>query len=527
MSTAAPGRDGTAETDLARRADDLDRILRPLTGTGMYRNNAFRVTGVPTTASPTVIRRRRAELTLSERLGVPYQATGDLPPDPAPDVDAVKMAFETLRDPVARLIHEMLWLWQTDAEHDAAVRAHCAVLEEYSPTDHSAEDFENDPRAQRWADALRRWSGVLDAERTWERARERVGEIDDPRLTTGVVRRLRERLPRHLIDVSVALAVEVVESVGPAAADWHLRLLDESPLDDDLIDAALRGATRPLEARIAAACATAEHAAAADGEDSAAAGWTLVERATPALAVTAALLGDDDPVSEAASDQVARTLNRCATTHLRSTSDTAAALALLTRAGEMARLATTIELVGSNRDVVAAESVTGSVADLITLGRVNSAADRLRAWRRRTADPAVRRQLDAVLAEPRAIVAPPPRGGLFEGFWFIGFSFVMGSRALAADGTFVTTHYAAPCFVPIPMASYLRDETYYYGKVPLTVRARIWRLVVLLGLVTLLVRPYEGATELRNFLVVLALAGLLWAWRAYRLHRFATEQVGR
>lgn len=527
MSTAAPGRDGVAETDLARRADELDRILRPLTGTGMYRNNAFRVTGVPTTASPTVIRRRRAESELSERLGVPSQATGDLPPDPPPDVDAVKAAFETLRDPVARLVHELLWLWQTDAEHDAAVRAHCAVLEGYSPIDHSAVDFESDPEAQRWAEALRRWSDVLDSEQTWERARERVREIDDPRLTTGVVRRLRERLPRHLIDVSVALAVEVIESVGPDAADWHLRLLDESPLDDELIDAALRDATRPLEARIAAACATAEHAATADAEDSAAAGRALVERVTPALAVTAALLGDDDPVSEVAYDQVARTLNLCATTHLRATSDAAAALALLSRAGEMARLATTIELVGSNRDVVAAESVTGSVADLIARGRVNSAADRLRAWRRRTTDPAARAQLDVVLAEPRAIVSPPPRGALFEGFWLIGFSFVMGTRALAADGTFVTTHYAAPFFVPIPMASYLRDETYYYGKVPLTVRARIWRLVALLGLLTLMVRPYEGPAELRAYLVALALTGLLYAWRAYRLHRFATERVGR
>ncbi|AXB41543.1 hypothetical protein [Amycolatopsis albispora] len=504
---------------------ELDEALRRLGGTRLYRGNVFRLTGVPVTASGTVIRRRREEAVLMARLGTPVVTNGALPLVPPPEPDEVDDAFEAMRNPVLRLVHELLWLGDGTPEHDHAVRSHCAVIEGEPLTEPGRPDVDEDPLAQQWLAAAEAWARVLAGEEIWDRARRRVAEIDDPRLTTGTVRRLRERLPRHLVDVHVAFAADAAADLGQQAADRHLWVLDESSFDDDLVDAALREAARPAEDRIRAACEEADRVATTTPRAAIEAGHLLLERAERPLRTIAGLLGADDPVTTAAHDEVARAANLCAIAHSNKTGDRAPALDLLPGAAELARERTTIELIDRNLAVLDQSRVVSAVEDLCGAGKVNQAADRLRAWRRRTRDERLRAQIDEVLADP-TVLRTPPAGVPVRGSFFGWGAYLWGRRPTSQPGMYVATHYLTVFFVPlVPMAAYLRDETYIYGKVPLSPAARWWRTVGLVLLVGYLVAPYLAIDGLLVLLVLMAGIAAALGWRRYRLDRWAAAQA--
>lgn len=512
---------------LVRQRDkELDEVLRDLSGTRLYRNNVFRLTGLPPTVSATQVRRRREEAALMAQLGTLPVASGELPLTPTPGWDTVNAAFESMRNPVLRLVHELLWLWDAgeDNSHDDAVRRHCRVLEGQSLTAPGRPEMPNDPLGQQWLVAVHAWARLLSGEEIWERARQRVNEIDDPRLTTGTVRRLRDRLPRHIVDVHLALAVKAAEEFGGEAADRHLWVLDESSFDDDLIDAALRDVVRPAEDRVRAACEAADRVAETAPRDAVEAGHMLLEQTAAPLRSIAGMLGVDDPVTAAAHDEVARSANLCAVAYDNETETCGPALGLLPAARELARERTTIELIDRNMAIIGRERVVSKVADLCKAGRVNTAADRLRTWRRHTDDERLRDQIDAVLADPKVLRSPPyvPT----TGSWFGWGAYLWGRRATSEPGKYVATHCFTAFFIPVmPMAAYLRDEMYFYGKVPLSMPARWWRLVVLVLVVAVATQAFRDLKGLMVFLAIMAGISAVLGFRRYRLDKWAAAQA--
>jgi flagellar motor protein MotB len=150
-------------------------------GPGLYRDNAFRVTGLAVDATPRDIRRRSDRLRMMNRLG-----TGQddepvlLPPGEPVDAEAYEQAVQRLRDPVCRLVDELFWFWpvggtdpamdalrrgETDeaariwrdsssavAAHNLAVLTHVRALEDGGP----------------WERAFAHWRAVVDDDRvTW------------------------------------------------------------------------------------------------------------------------------------------------------------------------------------------------------------------------------------------------------------------------------------------------------------------------------------------------------------------------
>nr|WP_042187610.1 hypothetical protein [Kibdelosporangium sp. MJ126-NF4]CEL18224.1 hypothetical protein [Kibdelosporangium sp. MJ126-NF4] len=513
----------TSQSLVRPKDRELDEVLQDLTGARLYRNNVFRLTGLPVTASATQIRRRREEAALMARLGTPPATSGELPLDRKPDWDTVDAAFESMRNPVLRLVHELFWLWDAgeDDDHDYAVRRHCAVLEGPSLIEPGRPDVSDDPRAQQWLVAVEAWAKVLDGDQIWERARERAKTIDDPRLSTGTVRRLRDRLPRHLVDVHLVLAAKAAEDVDADATDRHLWVLDESSFDDDLIETAVRDAVRPAEDRVRAACEAADRVAETEPLKAIAAGHTLLEQTGTPLRTIAAMLGADDPITKASHDQVATSVNLCAVAHDNETELGSPAMSLLLRARELATETTTIELIEKNQTVISSGLVRRKVNDLVEKGKVNKAADRLRALRRHTGDEDLRERIDAALENPTSLTAPL-KGLPFRGSYFGWGAYLWGRRATPDRGKWVAIHYFTIFFFPvIPMAAYLRDETYIYGKVPLSMAARWWRLVVLvLAVVYSALMAPDGA---RN-LVLLAVVAVFLGWRRYRLNKWAASR---
>lgn len=532
---------------------ELDEVLSPLTGVGMYRNNAFRLAGLPTTASAKQIRRRHEEASLAAEMGTPVPAlAGELPPlplAPPPDAETVRSACESLRNPVLRLVHEMLWLWGEDGPHDESVRAHCALLDHEStagPGQLAAESA--DAIARDWADALKGWADVLSAEETWDHARDRVRETDDPRLTIGTMRRLRDRLPAHLVTVSVRLAVRAAEAVRSNDTSWaadavageladrYIELLDESPFDDELIDWALREAVRPAEDQLRSGCENATTVANTAPDKAIDAGHALLRQAGPQLRVITALLGSDDPVSTAVRDEVAKAVNLCAVANHRHTSDGGLAMTLLPAALDLAAEHMTVELIESNLRIIGQDRVINSVADLVAASKLDAAGDRLRAWGQRTTDPTLRDQIENVLNDPTALLRPPNGSAPSRTMVFgIGTAWV-GRRALRGDGKYIATHVFAIFFLLIPMAAYLRDSMYIYGKVPLSGAARWWRRVALIitpGLVMWIFGGFQTGLWTAAALAVLGAITLgirqrqVAAWVAARTGAEAQGRINR
>lgn len=285
-------------SDVAR---DIDRVLRPLEGHGLYRNNAFRVTGLATDVSNRQVRRHR------EETQNPYYVTplpdGDVPLPPSDDPDALRAAFEVLRDPLARLVHELFWIRPGQPSwHEHAVFAHCRALEATTLDGRVA----HDDAWGDWRAGLRLLAQAFAAEETWEWVRRRAAEIDDPRLSVAVLRALRDRVPEHVIGVSVGLAVQAA-GFGQELAEPQMKVLRGAGFEPSLVRDVARAAVEPVTTRIRSACESAWEAAPSAGLSAASA---LLDETTPALATCAAVLGDDDVVG-ACRDEVARSVNNC------------------------------------------------------------------------------------------------------------------------------------------------------------------------------------------------------------------------
>ncbi|GAA4702998.1 hypothetical protein APR04_000454 [Promicromonospora umidemergens] len=334
----------SSTADVAR---DLDRVLRPLDGHGLYRNNAFRVTGLPTAVSPRQVRRHREE---SQN---PYYVTpvpdADVPLPPSDDADALRTAFEVLRDPLARLVHELFWLRPGQAswpEH--AVFAHCRALEATALDGKVADAGTWDD----WRSGLRLLAQAFTAEETWEWVRRRAAEIDDPRLSVAVLRALRERLPEHVIGVSVGLAVRAAGATTGAQADPHLEALRRAGFDPRVVREVTRAAVEPSAGRVRAACETARSADPAVGLSTA---RDLLDGTAAALRTITTVLGADDDLTAACQDEVAHVVNNRVVGYVNEHLDgasgappTAPALALLRRARTLASARSVTELVDKN-----------------------------------------------------------------------------------------------------------------------------------------------------------------------------------
>jgi hypothetical protein len=500
-----------------REAADLevDAVLRRLPVLDVYRVNIFRITGVPTDASPAAVRRRREEAMLAARLGAPLPVEfGDLAPDPPPDAHALKDAFEAMYNPVLRLVHEMFWLWGDDGAHDRAVAAHCTALESPGAPD------------ALWREALASWATALADPGCWTHAERRAKDLDDPRVSTSTVAGLREVLPMRIVGVGAALAVAAASAGDAAGAARHLDLLRSSPFPSDLVEAALRRALRATESRLHDETETASRVGTERPEEAVAAATDLLARSRQMLGVYTALLGAGDPLTAALHDEVASTAARCAIAQYNATERPADALPVLEAAAAMAREATTTAFLQRNLRTLADAGVLGVIGPWREAGDVDGAADLLRVWRGRTGDPAVRENLDRLLADPRAIRASVDDGAGRRQYVGCGVR-PFGRRAYGADETWLETRCATVFWVPVlPLGAYLSDENFVYAKVPMSPWTR-WAQVLVLGLAAVVVAAvaFSPPVALALAVVLAAALGIMHLSRRRQMAAYLAEHV--
>lgn len=297
----------TGTTEAAR---EIDRVLDGLRGHDLFRKNAFRVTGLALDATARQVRRAREESRNAYYL--PPEAA-DAPLPPSTDPVELRAAFEVLQDPVARLVHELLWVGDSgDARdgdaRDQAVRALCRALEATSQDG----TVLTETAWGNWRKGLRSWAEAMRLEATWAQARRRAEEIDDPRVTVALVRTLRQRLPAHLVGVTVGVATAAAVRESGMIADTTGRLvrtLREAGFDAGDVRSALRTAAQPFVDRIRAACEVARTKDAATSGVVAA--RELLDTAAKPMGALDKLLGKDDDLAVGNSDDIALTMNNC------------------------------------------------------------------------------------------------------------------------------------------------------------------------------------------------------------------------
>ncbi|TYB44262.1 hypothetical protein [Actinomadura chibensis] len=327
-------------------------------GPDLYRDNPFRVTGLPVDATDRDIRRRAEELRVRARFGDGSSPGSPLLPlDPPPGADAVQEAFQRLRDPLLRLADELFWFWPSRANGDealdalregraedaerlwsepgpgrpAAVAAHnLAVLAHARALD------SGDLGDERWDGALRGWRAVLDTDAFWDLVAARARAAADPRVTPDMADELRERLPAAVLAVSAALAVRAASSGAHDQAAAHVRLMRGAGFDAEAVDAALSAAAAPEASRLRSSGDDALDRASADPETGYGEAVRLAERAEPVFAGLAAVLPAGHPVLAGLRDEVAGTVMRCAVRYINETEDWGPAEGVLERAEAMA-----------------------------------------------------------------------------------------------------------------------------------------------------------------------------------------------
>ena len=336
-------------------------------GPALFRQNAFRVLELPVDATARDIHRQAEMRAMGEKFGA-TQVTqrGPLRLEPPPDADAVRDAMRRLQDPEKRLINEFFWFWpqefghgqedpalrafaegnlkdavriwkdQEKARHDGHVAMHnLAVLAQVRVLDLEREigcqALTRDKQKyldDYWAAAFKRWTVLLAAEGFWSLLAARIRDLDDPRLTTGMARKIRSALPAALLSINARLAFQALEQGATEQGERHLRVIRQWSAQaasgvgksgnkfvrQSIAAAAGRALDHeaaPVRERVRMLCRTAQEDAQGDPAKAAEAARRLLQQAAPLLVLLDAALAEGNPVRDGAHDEVALCALQC------------------------------------------------------------------------------------------------------------------------------------------------------------------------------------------------------------------------
>lgn len=254
-----------------------------------YLDNPFRILKLSADATLQEIDRAGQKLQMLQRFA-PSDSQDGSPGTVAIDEGDIRRAVQELKDPVRRLKHELFWVrlsqqdkrfWDASEElrefplstggiagdryeafcqegteilqkhHNLAVLYHAqAIAVERLRLEGKLVSADGEMHDQLWQKALRQWSFVLDSEKFWHAIEERITENNDPRLSVGHVRQLRETMPQQVLEPNVEAAKIYLAKVDADNASRHVRFLSSCDVDRDSISAALGRFYDPLLKKI-------------------------------------------------------------------------------------------------------------------------------------------------------------------------------------------------------------------------------------------------------------------------------------
>jgi hypothetical protein len=235
----------------------------------IFLNNAFRITGLPIDATARDIAKHLAQRKLRAELGEPESArSSPFTREAPPSIEQVRDAEQKLRNPEERVVDEIFWFWPVDKQgcksdvalhalaagdtstaeqlwkslesspesgsaaiHNVAIRWHLTALSlERQWNSRKGDDKAREALTKCWNYALKRWDHLLSDSDFWGFVSARVKALDDPRLSTAFVDRLRDAMPGALANINVSLTLKHVENDEADLVVMHVRLMRASRL---------------------------------------------------------------------------------------------------------------------------------------------------------------------------------------------------------------------------------------------------------------------------------------------------------
>ncbi len=260
--------------------------------TRIYHDNMFHLTGLPVDATSRDIARRQDDLRAAEVSG-DWQGEFRhiMSSREIPDPQIIREKFVLLQnDPERRLVEEFFWFWplelgkgKTDpallhirtgsrdkafgywtgklyveglvglaAQHNLAVLHHLYAIDyEFALQNGNKLTPEQlQTMAHYWKAAINYWEPLADDDDFWGIVTDRVRSIDDPRLTTGFVRRMRGEFPVSFDRINAQLAVTYAGKGRYSDARRHVAIMKETHQGLDDVDHTIGEILKPMEKRI-------------------------------------------------------------------------------------------------------------------------------------------------------------------------------------------------------------------------------------------------------------------------------------
>ena len=343
------------ETLKSEHGDDrrISRECLPLIQSAhinIYRENTFRITGLPVDASEKEIKKHADKLKIMEELG---HGQGANPAafvlDPPPSVDQIREAIQRLKEPEHRLVDEFFWFWPQEfgksasdsaiqailagdsetaydiwsrlesspehgyiASHNIAVMFHLIALDWtlYHISSELDEGREQKIKGY-WKESFSRWEKVATDDRVWDAVKNRIRAVDDPRLTTGFARRMRDTFPEALDKINAEVALQFAEQ---GLTDWakiHIDFMNETHQGLDDVDKTAELVLTPTRNRVLQHIKTAKEECEKKPEKGAEVARKLIEQCHPLQGLFELFHGSDSHHKTELFDDVATTLNAC------------------------------------------------------------------------------------------------------------------------------------------------------------------------------------------------------------------------
>jgi hypothetical protein len=275
--------------------------LLDICGPDVYRRNAFRLLAADVDHKSRQIKRAEKELTAAIAVDdLAGEYSDAFRPDPLPTREELSQAGRDLADAQKRFIHEFFWFWPLEwgesdsdevlnllkankakaaqqrwqqiaangspaslvARHNLAVLGHWAALDREhavlsanggtEPTLDQRKEFNG-----YWTFAFKYWKPLCTDESLWSMLSDRIRALNDPRLTTGFVRRMCESLPIALNKILAELAVAYCDRKIYVRARDHVQIMRATNAGAEGIEASLRRVTKTLHDRVDHAIETA------------------------------------------------------------------------------------------------------------------------------------------------------------------------------------------------------------------------------------------------------------------------------
>jgi hypothetical protein len=357
------------------------KLLLDACGPDIYSRNAFRLLGADVDMTGRQIKRRVKELQAAIEVDdLADEYSGALQPDPLPTQEELAQAGRVLADTQQRFIHEFFWLWPLEwgrcgsdkilkmikrnqvkgaldlwqqiasangnaasliAKHNLAVLGHSLALDRerkiLAATDGELTKEQRKKLNAWWDFAFYHWTPLCKNEAFWSMQGDRIRSLDDPRLTTGFVRRFSQSLPVAFDNINADMALAYCNRRVYARARDHVRIMKATNAGDDDVDTSLRRVTGPLNARIDHAIETATLQLVRDRRQGKQLCVELFQTVANILNVLKVLLGKQSQEYIETCDRVAESMLQCQVAYGNETEDWHGSIPVLESALKVAR----------------------------------------------------------------------------------------------------------------------------------------------------------------------------------------------